>query len=48
MLVNLVAAALVAASGYLGARLPNKSAADELGATTYFTDTLSYFVDLTN
>jgi hypothetical protein len=47
MLVNLVTAALVAASGYLGAQLPNKSAADELGATTYLTDTLSYFVDLT-
>jgi hypothetical protein len=47
MIVNLVTAALVAASGYLGARLPNKSVADELGATTYLTDTLSYFVDLT-
>jgi hypothetical protein len=47
MLVNLVTAALVAASGYLGLRQPSKSAADELGATTYLTDTLSFFVDLT-
>jgi hypothetical protein len=47
MLVNLVTAALVAASGYLGSRQTSKSAADELGATTYLTDRLSFFVDLT-
>lgn len=47
MLVNFVTATLVATAAYLGPRRPSNGAGGELGAKTYLTDSLTFFVDLT-